>query len=385
MEKIKIIHLVNGLGLDGSGKVVMSLCNLFSRDAYEVSVVSLTPNIPLTNTTHWPKNVSVYTFNFQYDTDYSLRGYFKLFFNRKITREKSQSIVQSIQKLSPDILHCHIQPRELMIINAASSMRTVRMLYTDHSTRIKSTDYSWLNRRLLAWIYRRMYKKFHVVAVSKGVYEYHDQFNIVAKKKFHWLVQNTVDTDFFVPLQIKNSSLVRVIYVARLHSKKGQEVLIRAWSLVESSLACELLLVGSGEEERNLKTLASMVASKFPIVFTGNSENVLPLLQSSDIGVFPSFNEGLPLSLLEKMSCGLPVIVSRIPEFEGLIQEGQTGLFFEPGNFKQLAEKLQLLIGASSIRKSMGENARQFIIKNFGNGRYKKDYENIYHTLVSLP
>jgi glycosyltransferase involved in cell wall biosynthesis len=82
------------------------------------------------------------------------------------------------------------------------------------------------------------------------------------------------------------------------------------------------------------------------------------------------------------MSCGLPVIASRIPEFEGVIKDGENGLFFEPGDVKDLAEKLQLLIETITIRKSLGENARQFIIANFSNNRYKNEYENIYSALV---
>ena len=144
------------------------------------------------------------------------------------------------------------------------------------------------------------------------------------------------------------------------------------------------MLVGDGPIELQLKDMAKTASSTYPFGFAGNVNNVLPLLQASHIGVFPSLNEGLPLSLLEKMSCGLPIIASNIPEFKDIIQEGVNGLYFEVDNATQLSVKLKILIEDPELRNSLGANAREFVLTNFRNDENRKAYQNIYDSILSL-
>ena len=102
---MSIVHLVNGLGFDGSGKVVMELCSLAETNAnYQISVISLTPHIQLSKTQNWPVNVKVFPFDFKYDTDYSLGRYLRLYFNKKLTQGKSLDIIEYIEKNAPSTI-----------------------------------------------------------------------------------------------------------------------------------------------------------------------------------------------------------------------------------------------------------------------------------------
>jgi glycosyltransferase involved in cell wall biosynthesis len=381
LRKIRIVHLVNGLGHDGTSKAVMELCNLFNGEQYEISVLSLSPNIELTESNNWPKNVSVYPYNFYADPDYSLKRYLILFFIKKIIRERSKEVIKRIETIQPDILHCHLQPRELIIALQSKLQNKTQLLYTDHSVRLKGGQYPFINTWMLAWLYRKIYRRFHVVAVAKSVFNGHNKYHLVNKNKIHALIENKINTLQFCPSPKANRSL-QVVYVARLDNRKGHDVLLAAWSKIETSEKIELVLVGGGELEAGLNSMVNVLQPKHRVIFTGAVENVLPYLQSAHIAVFPSLQEGLPLALLEKMSCGLPVIASDIPELQGIIEDGENGLFFKTGDADDLKEKLLLLVDNNQLRDYLGKRARQFVTEKYDYKLLKKEYEVVYRDVL---
>jgi glycosyltransferase involved in cell wall biosynthesis len=386
LKKIKIVHLVNGLGWDGTGRVVIELCKLFEGYNYEISVVSLTPDVPLSMTAQWPGNVRVYSYNYYYDEDYSLRRYLLLYFNRRITCKRGGDIIHRIENLEPDILHCHLQPRELIIALLAVKNLNTKLLFTDHLKRLSRGQYSLFNLKMLAWIYRQILRRFHVVAVSKSVWEYHREFSLTNHKRVHALIENRIDASRFVPGS-QSPGNIKIIYVARLHKRKGHEILIKAWAKITSSdKKMELILVGGGDEEMKteLKSLVKTLAPCHPIIFEGDVEEVLPYLQTAHIGVFPSLQEGLPLSLLEMMSCGLPVIASDIEEIKEIITDMKNGVLFKAGDPDDLYGKLELLLNDKDLCDQLGKFARELIINHYSIKGLKEEYERVYTKILSL-
>ncbi|MEP2668349.1 MAG: glycosyltransferase family 4 protein [Cyclobacteriaceae bacterium] len=377
---MKIVHLVNDLGLGGASKVVVDLCKIFSSD-HDITVVVLSQETKFANSSDWPKNVKVVSFKYQYDADYSLVRYFTLYFWRRITYNRSREIIKCIEGIQPDVLHCHLQPRELLI---ALSMRLnkTRFLFTDHSVRLKDGQYPSINTYFLSWIYRKIYSQFDVVAVSKSVFNSHVEFGQVNPNNIHLLIENRVDTSKFIPTTNLHS-VIRIVYVARLEKRKGQDILIKAWAKLKTNQKTELMLVGGGDFERQLRTLAESLNFQHPIHFVGSVDDVVPYLQSAHIAVFPSLQEGLPLALLEKMACGLPVIASNIEEFQGIIVDRSNGLFFNTGDSNDLVAKLEILINDKKIREQLGDEARKFILRNgYDINALKVEYEKLYNLIA---
>jgi N,N'-diacetylbacillosaminyl-diphospho-undecaprenol alpha-1,3-N-acetylgalactosaminyltransferase len=141
--------------------------------------------------------------------------------------------------------------------------------------------------------------------------------------------------------------------------------------------------VGGGEREieNKLKALVKVLEPHYPVSFEGNVEDVLPHLNAAQIGVFPSFQEGLPLSLLEMMSCGLPVLVSDIDEFKEIITDGKNGIYFKVGNADDLHAKLEVLIDDRNLRDQLGAFARQFVVEGYDIKQLKEEYEKVYNTV----
>ena len=90
--------------------------------------------------------------------------------------------------------------------------------------------------------------------------------------------------------------------------------------------------------------------------------------------VLPSFSEGLGRVLMEAMALGKPVIGSKVGGIPDLIREGQSGFLFEPGNAKELAEKLKTLLSSEAMAAELGKKGREFIQNNFSNEKYISNY-----------
>jgi L-malate glycosyltransferase len=247
--------------------------------------------------------------------------------------------------------------------------------------RINDESYD-LKAKLLAAIYRKVYRKFFVIAVSKKIFESHKKNKLFDDVHGHQLVLNGIETTKFCPPAERPSQCRRVIYVSRMEATKGHDTLLDAWVLLKVPYPLELILVGGGSLLPEYQNKIKLSKPAHDVIFTGEKSNVTELLQSSQIAVFPSFREGLPLALLEMMSCGLPVIVSDIPELKELVSNGVNCLTFRAGNQNDLLEKLLLLIGNAELRNTLGQEARAHIEKNYSNKRMRNDYDDIYQKLM---
>ena len=127
------------------------------------------------------------------------------------------------------------------------------------------------------------------------------------------------------------------LFVGRLASEKGIDVLVRAWGRLQS---IPLVIVGSGPEHGKIRDWASHCSD---ITYLGHlpRESVFAWMKNARILVFPSIcYEVFGLTIAEAFSCGLPVIASRLGAMAELVEDGRTGLLFEPGDDGELARKI---------------------------------------------
>ncbi|MDD3322939.1 MAG: glycosyltransferase family 4 protein [Paludibacter sp.] len=151
----------------------------------------------------------------------------------------------------------------------------------------------------------------------------------------------------------------RVISVGRLDQQKGYDMLIDSWAIVSLRHPDWILdIFGTGELENILK--ARIIEQKLvdKIVLRGLTSDVVTNYLESSIYVMSSRYEGLPMVLIEAMSCGLPII-----SFDcecgprEIISDSIDGFLIEPLNIKALADKISYLIENDKLRKEMGKNA----------------------------
>ena len=149
----------------------------------------------------------------------------------------------------------------------------------------------------------------------------------------------------------------KIISLGRLHEVKGLAYLIEAIRGIDD--CPELLVAGTGPEEDRLK----QQGKGLNITFTGSVPETETTFLKGCMFVLPSLSEGLPQTMLEAMSYGLPVVATRVGGIPDIIEHGKTGFLVEPRDPEGLRTYIKKLIGDESLRKTMSDNCLQEIQK----------------------
>ncbi|HXX53826.1 MAG TPA: glycosyltransferase family 4 protein [Thermodesulfovibrionales bacterium] len=192
------------------------------------------------------------------------------------------------------------------------------------------------------------------------------------------VLPNGVDTALFAPrnpdpelykgLGLERSADV-IVSACRLVGWKGLRYsLLAIKKLVERGFPVRYLIIGEGEERRNLEELAGMLKVKDHVAFLGSIRNAdLPKYYSlAKLAVFPSMaHETFGISIAEAMSCGVPVVSTRIGGIPEVVEEG-TGLLVPPRDEQSLAGAMELLLLNGELRRRIGNEGRKRIEEYFG-------------------
>ncbi|GAA4745100.1 glycosyltransferase [Sphingomonas daechungensis] len=158
------------------------------------------------------------------------------------------------------------------------------------------------------------------------------------------------------------SAVPRLISVGRLSTEKGQVVLLRACKLLaDRSTKVHLTLIGSGPLEGLIRSEIANEGMADYVELTGELPpgQVRERLEASDVFCLTSFAEGLPISIMEAMAVGVPVVASSIAGIPELVVNGETGLTVPAGNVEALADAIEKLLSAPNLRDSIIAAARK--------------------------
>src|SRR3989344_4451458 len=153
--------------------------------------------------------------------------------------------------------------------------------------------------------------------------------------------------------------------IAELHRIKGLDILLTAWSKFIRKHPARLLIVGEGEERKNLENMAHNLGISGSVNFKGFVDNARSLLSSFDIFCMPSRSEAMPYTLLEAGLAELPVIATPVGGIPEIIESGINGVLVPPEDSEALFSTLILLAEDDALRKRLGTNLRASIQENF--------------------
>jgi glycosyltransferase involved in cell wall biosynthesis len=168
-----------------------------------------------------------------------------------------------------------------------------------------------------------------------------------------------------LPYSIK---AVSIIYVGRLIYAKGVQDLIEAFNkCCESYVGCRLIIVGDGNYREQLESQARKSQYCSQIKFIGElpQQKVMESLAISDIFVNPSYSEGLPTSVLEAASIGLPIVATNVGGTTEIIEHEISGLVVETHDVPALVYQMCKLIKSEELRKKLGNNAKELVKQKF--------------------
>jgi glycosyltransferase involved in cell wall biosynthesis len=191
-----------------------------------------------------------------------------------------------------------------------------------------------------------------------------------------WSIGNGVDTDRFAPAAAGERAAIRralglpdgplAVYAGRLAPEKGVDVLIEAWpAVVVRAPSARLVVIGAGPDEPRVRELVRERRVAGSVALLGGVPDAAPYLRAADAAVLPSRTEGLPVALLEAMSCALPVVATRVGGSAEVLADPATGWLVPAEDPPALAEALaQALLDGAAARR--GAAARALVQARYG-------------------
>ncbi len=175
----------------------------------------------------------------------------------------------------------------------------------------------------------------------------------------------------------------QIVYVGRLRKVKGLSVLLHAFARIPRGQA-QLTIAGDGDQMTALQQQAQELGLQDHVRFLGAISAVRDVLQQADIYVQPSFQEGMPNSVLEAMAMGLPIVATRISGNEDVVHDQDNGLLVPAGEVEPLALALQQLINEPTRAAQMGQRSRDIIDQQFSTTAVIAKLERAYRGEVDV-
>ena len=262
------------------------------------------------------------------------------------------------------------------------------------SNTIRQMKFSWLGRLEIDFI-RRWASR--IMILNEGMADEAREVTLDSEKLM-WM-PNPVNTEEFQPatpgevaefrhrVEIPQDAAV-IVYVGRLSPEKELPSLLGAFSQVRRDHPQALLvLLGDGPVRTALEQQVQALSLVDAVRFTGMVpvREVPKWLQAADIFTLVSSLEGLPCSLIEAMSVGLPAVVSDIPANLQLIESGTHGLVAPLKNNAAIAEGLKTLLRDPDLRARFGRNARARVLGTYSTDAVAERYEVLFSNLIHLP
>jgi len=173
--------------------------------------------------------------------------------------------------------------------------------------------------------------------------------------------------------------------VARMAPQKGLPVLLEAAEQLISQYNVHFLIVGDGPLRVELEEQIRKSFKRDYFTFTGMLENTAEAYSIMDVFVLPSITEGLPLTVLEAMAFGLPVVATSVGGVPEVVKAGECGYLVPPGDHTELAAKVAYLLDNTCISKEFSIRGRQRVQDNFDAANMIRQTKNIYYSLLKEP
>ena len=292
-----------------------------------------------------------------------------------------------IREFKPDIVHCH-SSKAGIVGRIAAFMEGVPGIFTAHGWAF--TEGIPLFKRVLYSLIERVMLNFtvYVLCVSKYDKALAEKWFLSKSPKL-LAVHNGIE-DVGKPLisdfgHDKFERHLNLIMVGRFAVPKEQMQLIKAVEKINKEYpnSVFLTLVGDGELFEGAEQYVNTHGLKNVISLLGERIDINELLVQNDVFCLISNYEGLPISIIEAMRAGLPVIASDVGGNNELVKDGLNGFLVERGNSEQLVEMISFLLEHKEILRELGQKSREFYLKEFSAEQMMKRISAVYARVLN--
>jgi glycosyltransferase involved in cell wall biosynthesis len=353
-KRIKILFTIPNFDTAGSGRVVYDLAKGIDTSKFEVHIACSHSNGPFFETV---KQLSLPIHIIE--TTCELRPYYSL-----LTRIKPYK--DFIKTNNFDIVHSwHWSSDWTEVIGARWG--GAKFVFT---------------KKAMSWGNIHWKIKSHL---SSFIITLNDDMDIYFPyKRNRKLIPLGIDVDLYKSKfeNKKQSKIFKIITVANLVPVKGIEVLIKALTLLKNK-NFDLTILGDDNTlyANDLKQKVESLKLSSQVHFSGKQMHVASFLETADLYVIPSFNEGMPMALVEAMCIGLPVLGSDISGIKFVLKDFKE-LLFEAGNSIELAKKIDKFMEIDiNERQNLGFVLRNYVVDNFSMEAFLAQHQELYLSL----
>jgi len=255
------------------------------------------------------------------------------------------------------------------------------------------------NSSLDRFFQKRIIKKADVITViSKYLADFAKRFN---KKAPLHVIPNGVDIEKFSQtfsygelLELKDKLNIKpdekiIITISRLVYKNNIANLIRAFKKIQEKhqvQSLKLLIIGAGPLKKELERITDELGISGKVIFCGEvaNDDLPKYLAISSVFCRPSLSEGLGTAFLEAMASGVPIVGTNVGGIPDFLVDKETGLFCDPNNIDDMADKIFFLINEEKLRKKIIKNSFKLIKEKYNWDLIAKEYEKIINNYSGI-
>ena len=174
----------------------------------------------------------------------------------------------------------------------------------------------------------------------------------------------------------------KLLAIGRLSPEKGFDVLIRSVSTVNAAGHDFILVfIGEGPQKDHLVSLARDEGIANRVHFIGYREKAFQYIPFFDTFIISSLTEGLPITLLEAMQAGVPVIATSVGEIPKVLNDGEYGRLVPPGDAAILSKAIEEMILEKDVQRKKAQRSKKWVREEYGIHRMARLYAEVYHKL----
>ena len=292
-----------------------------------------------------------------------------------------------INEFKPDIIHLHNRFFFSTLIGILLKKGTnIPLITTLH---LGSIDYikgvkGFFIKKIEKYMIRKInqYSKI-VTAVSNNVKENGIKLGISSKKCV--VIPNGVDLQFFSMEYSDNEKPRNVVFIGRLLTNKGPQILLQSAKLIIKKIPdIQLNIVGDGPQRANLEKFVKSNNLSNNVKLLGKLDDIRSIMKKSDLYVRPSLLDGMPLGVLEAMAAKLPIIATNIAGTSELIETGKTGHLVTANDAKDLSDAIFTLLEDKNYMKKIANNGYELVRSKYDWNNISPLYEECYRKILEL-
>lgn len=330
---MRIIHVIPNLNVGGAETMMKNLIIEQANAGHNVKVVAF------------------------YQSDSSIRKALEAVGIEILFIEKNPgfdlSVIMKLKRIFdneyPDVIHTHLYVLPYVFL----SSRKRKIVHTIHTVAEKERS------GIAVYLTRMIYHSRRVtpVAISAEIRKSVSQFHDIPEDRIPVVLNGSPISNYYKKQSYEILDKVRIVHVGSLIPLKNHELMINVASMLKKqNIQFKMEFAGAGYLKEKLQEQVCNLSLEDCVEFVGLKDDISLFLKDADLFIFPSQYEGVPMSLIEAMASGLPIIASNVGGIPDMIDSSINGILIKP-DVSELVNTISLLLGEEHLRESLGKEA----------------------------